>query len=506
MPPELLGKIDDEIVRHGLKNERQRLDDALFNLEFYKGDFSRFPVRAPGTASAYDAGRYPRYSLVMQRVVNVLSSSLYRAGPVRTLQAPAGVGPRPYEAASAWLEGVYRRNRVNSLWQEADRLATVSEVAAFQVLPSADPKKPLRIQLWDASQLCVWCDPEDPTAAAAVATLDVQDEQRRLRLYTPEVIRTYKTARLGPGQTSAGTAYRLVSEGPNPYGLLPFSFVHFNEPLQEFWSGGPGCYLRSVNDGLNFGLTEGFDCVRYNLRPIVLLKNVMPGWRPPSPVQPGDVWSMSAATNAADEAATPADASYLQADAAFVAAGWDDISSYLDHVLEMCGVPPATVRMVQQGGRSGISIVTEQIPLVLWAEGRQRPFARYEDDLATLVLTLGARHLGAQPGATFRAAAADLEAAAADPNLRLRWTDMWPSVPGPEREQSDQWRLDNRMDSRTTLLMRRENLTRDEAETRLEEIAQDLTREQGLFGGLPAEGDPGAMMQNVSQGSLSLGA
>ncbi len=484
--PKLLVKIDGEITNNGLGNERPRLDDALFNLEFYRGDFRRFPVRPPG--GAYDAQRYPRYSLVMQRVVNVLAANLYRVGPSRALKAPAGLPRRPHEAAGEWLNRVYRRNAADALWQEADRMAAVSEVAAFQVSATPDPGRPIRIQLWDASQFCVWEDPDDPARPLAVATLDKYDEQRRLRLYTAELRRTYLTGRLGPGDTAGGTAFRFAGEEANPHEVIPFSFVHFNYPCCDFWGGSPGVYLRSVNDGMNFGLTEGFDCIRYNLRPIILFKNVRPGYRPPSPLQPGDVWDLARATNAADEAAGEADVRYLQADSAFVAAGWDDFQNYLDHVLEMVGVPPATVRMVQDAARSGVSIVAEQIPLILWAEGRQRPFSGYEDDLARLVLTLGAGHLGSQADATYRATAEDLESAAADPGLVLRWADMWPSLPGGDRDRADQWLLDNALASRTQILMRRDKLTREEAEARLREVAEDLRRERGLGGGRAAAG------------------
>lgn len=483
LDPATLRRIDSEIVTNGLRNERKRIDESLYNLEFYKGDFSRFPVRVPG--GAYDAQRYPRYSLVMQRVVNVLAAHLYRVGPARALRAPAGLPRGPHEAAAAWLDRVYRRNAMDALWQEADRLTAVSEVAAFQVGATRDPGRPVRIQLWDASQFCVWEDPDDPARPRAVATLDRYDGRRRLRLYTPEVRRTYLTEALGPGQTAGGTAYRLAREEANPYGVLPFSFAHFHYPCCDFWGGSPGVYLRAVNDGLNFALTEGFDCIRYNLRPIVLLRNVRPGWRPPVPVQPGDVWDLAQATNAADEAAAAADARYLQADPGFVAAGWADFQAYLDHVLEMVGVPPASIRMVQDSARSGVSIVAEQVPLILWAEGRQRPFAGYEDDLARLVLTVGARHLGAQGDAGCRATADDLEAAAADPGLVLRWADLWPSLPGGDRDRADQWLLDHALGSRTQVLMRRDKLTREEAEARLKEIAEDRERERALFGETP---------------------
>ena len=130
---------------------------------------------------------------------------------------------------------------------------------------------------------------------------------------------------------------------------------------------------------------------------------------------------------------------------------------------------------------SGVAIVSEQIPIILWALSRQRPFSHYEDRLAKLVLKVGAAHL-ADNGVS----AGELEAAAADPGLVLNWPEMYPDLPGPERDQADQWLLENNLASRTQILMRRERLTHDEAEARLEQIAEDQARENEIFGAVGA--------------------
>jgi hypothetical protein len=492
--PDILAKIDDEVTKNGLQHERARLDDALFNMEFYEGDFTRFPPRSRGNLT-YDAGRFPRCSLVMQRVVDTLSKNLYAQGPQRRLVAPEGSPARPYDAATAWLDACYSRNRVDAIWQRADAFGAISEAAAFQVSAQADPRQPIKIRLWDASQFCVWMDPDEPTVPIAVATLDVYDERRRLRLYTAEVIRTYMSQVLSPGQTSGGRDFKFRGEVANPYGLTPFSFAHFDLPVTEFWSGSPGTYLRDVNDAVNFQLTEGFDCIRFNLRPILLFKNVRPGYRPKTPVEPGDVWDLSAAADASGESRAEPGAEYLQADSSFVAAGWDDLQAYLDHVLEMCGVPPSAVRMVQDSARSGVSIIAEQLPIIGWATRRQRPFGFYEDDLARLVLRVGARHLGAQAGREYRVTASQLETVAEEPCLALHWPSLYPRIPGQDADQADQFRLDHGLVSRTMLLMERESLTREESEEKLEVIAADLARERELF----AEATPPAVGQITSR-------
>ena len=461
-------------IRGGLENEIPRIDEARKNLDFYRGDFSQHPVRIG--SKGYASNQYPRYSLVMQRCVNVLTNNLYRNGPKRLINGHA--------EATTWLNGVYRRNNVDALFQQADRMATVSDVSLFQVSKTADPLKPVKIQLWDASQFTVWLDPEDQTKFIAVALIDVYNEQRRCRLWTEETVTSYATTQWRRGQTAGATAFELVSEDDNDLGFIPFCSVHFDLPITDFWTTSPGSYLASVNDGMNHALTQNFDSINYNLRPIIKGRNVPPEWSPPSPITPGDMWFLPPNVSSEGGGASEPDVEYLQADPAFVAASWADFQAYLDHVLEMNGVPPASIRMVQSAARSGTSIIAEQAPLILWAEGRQRPFACYEDALASLVLRMGREHLGGQDDLELQTTAAHLAGAYADPGLALRWPKMYPDLPGPAQDLEDKWSLDNRLASRVTILMKRENMTREEAAAFLDEIDADRAKD-AKDGGTP---------------------
>jgi hypothetical protein len=463
-----LSDIESEILG-GLENEKNRLHDARRNLEFFLGDFSRYPVRAPGTS--YDNARYTRTCLLMQFVVKKLTANLYRKGPARNLP--------DHPQAAEWLEACYRANTADALWMKADQLATVGDVATFQAVATTDPDKPVELYLWDASQVVVWPEEDEPLKPIAVGVIDLYDARRRLRLWTADEMLTYRTEKLQAGQTAGGTAYRRA--GPtesNPFGILPFAFVHFEHPTCEFWSGSPGSNLAEANDYANFFLTEQSDCLRYNTRPVIVAKNVKAGWRPPSPIKPGDWWDIPSSADAAGEG-VETDVSYLQADTGFMGAGWEDLQQYIDLCLCLIGVPPGTVRIVPNAAKSGIAIVVEHIPLILWAEGRQRLFAKAEDELLKVVATVGSKHLGANEG--YEATAAQLEAAAADPGLVLKWPSMYPDLPGPERDQGDQWELEMGLTSRIELLMKRRNLTREEAEDALEQIAEDRALEQKLL-------------------------
>lgn len=476
-----LGAIHEEILA-GLPNESGRLESALFNRYFYEGNFELFPVRAPDGFEPY---RYQRTSRFLRWVVQVLTKNLYREGAARRLSR--------HPAASEFLERTYRQWWADSAWQDADRAATWGGWCAFQVLGTRDPDKPLRYYLWGADELVAWVDPEDPTCPAAIATIDKFDRERRLRLWTADFVdpetgevatrgefRTYLTEKWN-GETSGRTAFHLVGREPNVYGVLPFATVHFEPPTARFTTCGPGDHLRQVNDWLNFTLTETGDSIRYDIRPVTLAYNVRAGWRPPA-ARPGSIWDIPAeSVNAGGEGPEPR-LEFHQADSGYIGATWEDIGEFLGHTLECYGIPRSAFRLERAAATSGVQVVAEELPILDWAQGRQRPFSRYEEGLAVTTLKVAAAHY--RNNGISRA---ELDAAAADPGLVVRFGRMWPNLPGPERDQADQWRMAAGLASRIDVLMEREGLSREEAEAKLRQVAADRKLEQELLDATAAE-------------------
>jgi hypothetical protein len=470
--PAPLKQIREEIAG-GLANHRAHLDDARRSLAFYKGDFRRYVAVKGDTKAEYQGSSLPRASLFAQRVANILTKDLYKDAPKRSVPG--------HVAANAWLEDCYRANNVDAKWQEADRLALVTDFAAFQAVPSSDPRCPVRLMLWDASQLIVWEDPDDATRPMAVAVLDLYDEQRRLRLWTETTVETWMTKKLGPTATAGGTAFEPRGARPNQFGFLPFAFVHFTPPVTDFRTPGLGGYLADVTAWACHALTRTAESIEFNLRPILLTRGLRPGSGPPRPLKPGAVWHLEG--RAEEEGGAEPSAEYLMADSSFVAASWEDIKEYLDHVADVTGTPKAALRMDVDAMRSGTSIAQEQAPLADWAKSRQRAFAGYEQCLAELALRVAARHLGADEQADdYRASAAEL-AAAYDSGalLSVRWPPMRPELNGTERDQHFQWLLDNRLTSRVEVAKAEHNLTDEEAREYLEKVADDLLWEHTLF-------------------------
>src|SRR5262249_1733380 len=152
-----------------------------------------------------------------------------------------------------------KANAVDALFQEADALSTVNEVALFQVWGNTGPdslRRPVRIMPWSADQFAVWLDPEDCTQPGAIPTIDFFDQKRRLRLWTPDALWTYYTDKLRWPDYYGGRQFKLDKKEKNRYGILPFSSVHFRFPATAFWTGSPGDTLRYLNAHLNYRMSD----------------------------------------------------------------------------------------------------------------------------------------------------------------------------------------------------------------------------------------------------------
>lgn len=484
---ELRFKDLDDTVRGGLPpHERTRLEDAHWNLRFSQGHFEEYEQGQANGGSTYAAGdtwdylktpstsSYPGYekppthrsSPIFKRVMEVLTQNLYKAPVGRELATPE---------ASDWLRRVYQANAMSAKWQRADQLTLIGGFSSFQFAGHDDEAKPVKIHLWGPDQCVVWSDPDDQTQPGAVATLDLYNGQRRLTVWTEEFVAYYRTKQGNQYPGSGGTAFEFVNKKENPYrqpksaqdqgrGILPFAFAHWHFPTQEFEQHSPGNLLRELNDCINFGLNELGDGIRYLAKPIGLAEGVDEGWSPPTKIQPGMFLNLPASSvDAAGNGPVPT-LRYVNPDLSFVKTTWDDLNSYIDHSLEMHGVPPSTIRMTLNA-QSGIAILAEQAPLLTWAEGRRRPFAWYEERAAQTALAIGAAHLRNNSRD-----AGELEEVVADPRLALHWPRMYVQLPGPERRLDDDHRIQRGYASKVTVLMETEDLTEDQAIKRLEQV------------------------------------
>jgi hypothetical protein len=494
-----MGKLElkdlDDNIRGGFSvAERDRLADAFWNLRFSQAQFLEWEARESGgdtTRTAADtwdhmstsgsgSGERPDYDVpsthrstpLFRRVMHVMTANLYKAPLGRRLATPE---------STDWLNRVYQANAMSAKWQRADQLTFVGGFSAFQFAGHDDEQRPLRIHLWGPEQCVVYCDPDDQTEAAAVAVIDLYDGQRRLTLWTEETVAYYATKKGGPYPADGSTAWTFQRKKDNPYrmpksaadqgrGILPFAFAHFNFPVQEFDTTGPGNNLRELNDAVNFGLNDLGDGIRYLAKPIGLAEGVDESWSPPAKILPGMFLNLPASSvNAAGDGPVPT-LRFVSPDLGFVDVVWNDLNKFIDHSLEMHGVPPSTIRM-SLNAQSGVAILAEQSPLLTWAESRRRPFAHYEERAALVALQVGAAHLRNN-----NRDAGELEEVLGDPRLALTWPRMYVQLPGPEQRLEDDYRIQRGYSSKLSLLMEREDLTEDQAFERLEQVRKQNER------------------------------
>jgi hypothetical protein len=485
-----LKQVEDEI-RGGLPNQMPRMRDAYESLRFSMARFEEFPTKHKDRR--YKSPSVRRTLPIFKRIMEILCMHLYKSQPTRTLGRD--------RVASQWLETCWRKNQMWAKFRRADQLTLVGGFCGLQFAGSTDPQAPIKVNLWDASQIAYWTEPDDATKVGAVATLDVRDNRRRLTLWTRETISTYATTKglAHPGQ--GGTAYEPArfdgkpARRANPYvdrngeGIIPFSFAHWTYPVSEFETNGPGLNLRELNEGVNERLDNLGDSIYFNCRPIGVAEGVDDGWVPPAEIRPGDFINLPADNvDAAGNGPVPT-LRYLMPNLDYVSKDWEDMSSFLDNTLEMWGIPPSLIRMVQSGSKSGIAIQSEQLPILGWVEGRRADWGSYEEDAARTGVLVGESHLRANG---VDRDADRLQACLDDWSFGLRWPSMYIQLPGPDRDIADDWRLAHSLVSLIGILQERLDLSEQEALEHLERVARQ-NRQIGALGIPTTFGAPGQL-------------
>jgi hypothetical protein len=454
-------EIENEILG-GLPNERDRLDQAKEQMDFSEARFDMYPTRTKD--GRWKSGSTRRTSPIFRRVVQVLTSTLYKARPTRKLRDPLD---------TEWLTHVYKFNGSSTKWKRADELTLIGGFSAWQYKGNTDPLNPIKILLWDAHEIAFWCDPDDPIVPMAIATFDKFDQMARCRLWTKQEVITFATSK-GFSTSWAGRSFKEIGRIKNPYvdvngeGIIPFSFCHWFVPTQHFTTNGPGQGLKELNEHVNERLDRLGDAIFYNGRPVGIATNIDPAWTPPTEIKPGDFMVLPSNEDVGGNGQPPT-LSYLLPALEYVQVDWTDLNFYIDHVLEMNNVPPVLIRMIQSAARSGESIKAEQTPLISWVESRRSQWYEYEEQAAKKCVEVTEAHLRAN-GVT--SDAARLRAILDDWEFTLRWPQLYQLTPGPEKDQADDYRLKRGYVSKVGLMMERYDLSEVEAFEMLQKVAQ----------------------------------
>lgn len=443
-------------VKEGFADDYARILDFLKNKQAYNAEFDEL---LSDSASYAIPRKSWRYAVLMKRSVNVLSKYLYKNPPRRNILGDP--------ASTDFLDRLYRSQNVDSLLQMADRMTYVTDFSAIELYPEFGSDSPLKLRVWDGSEVVPMFSPGDVKNPVAVATLSTHgSSQYIVRIYTAQTIQTYRTEERNA---------ELIESGVNYFGIIPFTFFHYEMPSNCFYSTGIGKALRDLNVHLVRRLTDLADQIT-SLRPKGYVKNVPPQWIMPPSLRPDEFTTMPNAFNAQGEG-PEAEIGWLNPDISFTTLDWQDISNWVDMSLEMLGIPPSAIRMEQQGGTSGVAIQSEQLPLLEEAENRRTPFQKYESDLAKMILTCAGRH-SLVTSVDFGVPAEQLMATAMNMEMSFRWPPMTSNRPGPDRDAHDAFLLQNQLKSRTQVLMDNENLTEEEAVELVNRTLIQLSQEE----------------------------
>lgn len=464
--------IEQEILR-GLPSSEARRTAGFDNLQFYLGNNIAYIDREESEEFKDFVNRPKRCSRLTRKAIETLTRHLYHPGPSRKIEAS--------EEADAMFQQIYRTSHINELMRRADAYATLNSVAAIQIaaMPWGSPN-PVRYHLLTTHQFIPFFEPENPFDPIAVVTVDLEfkseEKRKRFELWTPEVHRCYYTKWAKVSDTSGSRLpYLLRSEKAsvekdeaNPYGVLPFVFVHDAMPVTDFFDGGIGTQLREANLEIDRALSQLANHVKKHLDPRIFGRNLPADWRDAK--RTGSITPLPPGVTADGDAADQPDVFALTLPMA-VEQAWFDVKTFMDVTFEDLDVPLTYARTDASTDLSGVAIVAKQIPLLDRVGQRQKIATVWEEELVkTTAIVLGNYH--GIPG---------LLEIADDPKLNLSWPQPRFPLPTPERDAEDEFEINMGVLSTVELVMRRRGCTREQAIEALEQIAADNEIVKAMF-------------------------
>lgn len=462
---ELLGTVRKE-VHAGLYAETKAVhEECEANLDFYQclnaKHLEKRPAEEPGDFQA----RPKQYSRITRRAIRTLAK-LYNPGPSRTHEN---------EAANAFIGEVYTSNHFDAMMHRADRMATLNGVAAIQVVASGEPRHPVRLDLWGRNEFVPYFTDDDyrKPAVLVTKTLVRRDGKKRTRcqIWTTRSVETWYSKEVDQGRPETmwgGTSvdqFSPAESGPNPYGVLPFAYV-FNElPVTGFDGSGIGSPLREANQELDRMLSDQAQALQVFMTPRLFGVNLSSSFRWRDRID-GVTLLPKLDPDGAEPSVRPLQATLD------VEQFWLHVERFANLTFEDLDIPIKAVRGEASWEESGIAIALKHTPMLEYLRARQREFAVYESDIASVVLTAIGTYLGIQ----------DLKRAANE-KLELQWAPPTLPIATSETDQGYQVGLNLGIESPITILMKRDGMTREQAISHLERVAEDNAVVARIAGG-----------------------
>ncbi|WP_165063449.1 hypothetical protein [Paludisphaera rhizosphaerae] len=432
----------------GFPMEQERISEDVRTLAYYALDGGQFVSRNAGDddhISIESTG-------LTKRCVDILTSLSYSPPPSRQILDD--------EASDKFLNEVYQDNKINSLLHRADVYAHLLGFAAVEAVPAVS-LKPVRLYLWNASELIVRGDEDDCTAIGHVITRDTTpDGKIRLTWWSRDFRIVFVGRNSGGFVTSGGRSTQEVARTINPYGRLPFGFIHHQLPVSELTTPGVGEWLadqEAAIDEKRYQLSLG---MKKYLLPKAWVGGVTAQWQPTDVV--GEFMRMPAELLV--EGSSQPNIGYLQAQLS-VDQAEAHIDSSVDRTLTAIGVPLSIYRMDQTSTISGDAIEAEQKPLVDYTRARQETLKVCENDVAEAVLAVGGAWLK-RPELS--------KAGQGGANLTVSWPEDIVQIPGVDQDTQDANAIAAGYQSTIDVIRRRYRLSSDEeAVQRYIKVRQD---------------------------------
>lgn len=461
----------DADIRGGCKNEQERIADDFHVLSYFNLEGHRHLPSCEREEYECHRKTHP----LTRRTVEILTSLTYSHPPVREILDD--------DHSQEFLQEVYRDNDVDGLLAQADEMATLLGVSAVYAAPTVDSLKPIKLFVYDASQLILYEDPDDCTKIAHVVVVSRYDQRTRYDWWSKDFRRVYITqkAQTGSGwKTSGGRAaeYREDLSHENVYGRLPFAFFHAKRPTSSLTTGGIGEWLSKFNASIDATLYEQALAIRHYYLPKGWVAGAPPDWQPTS-TRDGEYMRLPHTLTGMDGSAI-ATVGFLQAQLE-IDQGILNIESLINTALAGIGVPRSMYSLDSTGFASGDAIQAEQRPLIDLTVKRQSLLTASEGELAEVVLAVGGGWSGDE---TLQAAGLG------GVNLSVQWPNDFDVLSESERAAQDAQDLEQGMVSLVDLTMRKFKFaSEEEALQHLMKIKEDNDRLRDL-GILPSAPTP----------------
>ena len=214
--------------------------------------------------------------------------------------------------------------------------------------------------------------------------------------------------------------------------ISPTPNIGYRAPVRQFWTPGPGTFLRKAELRINDRLSELDELISKYGRPIGVFRNVSPTFTPE--IGPGRFMRLcrggTGYTGEGYADGGEPSAEYLQAQLA-IESIWVDLEKYMKQVSTAVNLPYTALELEYSDAPSGISLIIKAAPLLTRARQRRPIYQLAELGLARKVLTACGNHYGH----------ADLLEQAKQLQLLLAWAEPRIPIPGPDRDQSDEWEM-----------------------------------------------------------------